>query len=373
MDARPTRRLWKRFALVGGATVVALGLGEVCVRLFLAPAPAVGPAQHRAQPDKPWLYGLDPAHPEVSSQGLRDREFAIPKPAEVTRVMLLGDSVVFGVDVAVEEALSRQLQERLRAALPARSIEVMNAGVHGWSPHNELAWFEAEGVRFQPDLVVVVFCLNDVADPHLHWQYAQGLSASIPAAALPDADYHRDHAAPRLAAQFDRHQRRQRQPLRTLRRSALFRLLSDAMEPSPSEPMRTVDGRSWRTRITGEDELSIDVLMDVASPQWRWLRGKYTALRDAVRSTGAELVVASVPLAYQLEPDYPFVPQDHLAAFCAELGVDYVSALPALRGTDPSEVFLGESSGREDIWHLTAAGLGKVADALTPCVTQHLK
>lgn len=354
-------REWRiRGALLLGALGLALGAAEALVR-GLEPA-ADAHSLHRTLPGEPYLYGLDPAHPEVSRQGLRDGVFAIPRPEGVRRVLLLGDSIVYGVGVERDETLSRQLERRLRAA--GENVEVINAGVHGWSPWNERHFYVAHGRDFGADTVVAVFCLNDVADPFLHWRYSRGVVPTIPAEAVPNLGYHVTHSVALLEAQRRTQQARQRFPLRVLRRSALFRRLSEALAPRPERPVRRVDGREWPLELTGEDSIAIDVLMDPTSPEWRWLRAQYRALRDAVAADGAELVIASVPLAYQLDPDYPYVPQTHLARMSAALGLRYLPALPALRGLPVGEIFRGHTADYDDIWHLTPAGLDRVAAVL---------
>src|SRR5437867_8110011 len=50
--------------------------------------------------DSPILYGLNPEHPEINSQGLRDDEVSIPKPRGRLRILVLGDSVAYGMAVS---------------------------------------------------------------------------------------------------------------------------------------------------------------------------------------------------------------------------------------------------------------------------------
>jgi len=348
----------QRGALIVAGALVALGFAEVAVRALKKPSPE-RQVLHRTMLDRPYLYGLAPEHPEISTRGLRDREFQVPKPAGVTRILLLGDSVVYGVGVERDETLSRLVERRLGEIAHGTQFEVLNAGVHGWSPWNQLRFYEAEAHSFDVDVVVAVFCMNDVVDPRLHWRYSRGLSPAIPEDAVPNP---RD--SPRveevLAEQERDRQRQRRFPLSWLRRSAVFREVSQLFNSRPEQTVR-LGGRTWRTQITGEDIISIEVLTNRQSPEWRWLARVYRELRDAVRSHGRELLIASVPLATQLEPDYPFVPQKLLAAFCKELGVAYVSTLPALLGHPVEDVFLGSRMGYDDIWHLTPKGLASVA------------
>jgi len=101
---------------------------------------------------------------EVNAKGLRGPEVAWEKPAGVFRVLYLGDSVTFGYGLErVEDTypylVGAELEQRL-----GRSVETVDSGVGGWSPWQESAYLRREGLRYQPDLIVVGFVLNDVTE-----------------------------------------------------------------------------------------------------------------------------------------------------------------------------------------------------------------
>jgi lysophospholipase L1-like esterase len=96
----------------------------------------------------------------ISSQGLRDREFDLEKPAGVTRVLLLGDSLVEGLEVPLEDTLGRQLERISRES--GRDVEVINGGHYGYGTDQELLFYRHRGRQFQPDVVVLFFMTNDV-------------------------------------------------------------------------------------------------------------------------------------------------------------------------------------------------------------------
>jgi lysophospholipase L1-like esterase len=100
----------------------------------------------------------------ISQQGLRDREFAIPKPASTFRLLALGDSVTFGFGVLGEQTFSKQLEQRLNALGESRTYEVLNGGVIGYNTIQERARLERIGLHFQPDAVVLMFLVNDMLD-----------------------------------------------------------------------------------------------------------------------------------------------------------------------------------------------------------------
>ena len=110
----------------------------------------------------------------INSAGLRSPEIAVPKPPGFKRVLVLGDSVAFGWGVPEEKIFSRRLESMLRKQL-ACPVEVVNAGVTGYSTVDEADYFTHEGLAVEPDVVLVYYIENDnVTNPH-----TQGAVASF--------------------------------------------------------------------------------------------------------------------------------------------------------------------------------------------------
>jgi lysophospholipase L1-like esterase len=169
-DVPPGRRRVLTFLLAAASTLVALGMGEVAVRLAgLAPAVARIELQDDRSPyqvsDSPILaYELkpdfvDPVRPgfRTNSGRLWGPERAIPKPPGVFRIALVGDSVVEGYGLERgEDTIGSRLQEILRGP-----FEVLSAGVCGYNTRAEVELVRRRVLRYQPDLVVIVFVSND--------------------------------------------------------------------------------------------------------------------------------------------------------------------------------------------------------------------
>lgn len=100
----------------------------------------------------------------TNSLGLRSAEVAEPKPADLFRILALGDSVTFGWGLRGEDAYPSQLASLLATLRPQQQFEVINAGVSGYGPWQEALWLEQVGQELQPDVVVVQAHLNDAAD-----------------------------------------------------------------------------------------------------------------------------------------------------------------------------------------------------------------
>ena len=98
-----------------------------------------------------------------NSKGLRDVEHHYKKRSDVYRILVLGDSYTEGVDVELTDTFSK----RLETLLNARGLfcEVINAGVGGYGTDQELIFLTREGWKYDPDLVIVAFTIdNDVHD-----------------------------------------------------------------------------------------------------------------------------------------------------------------------------------------------------------------
>jgi hypothetical protein len=100
----------------------------------------------------------------TNSFGMRDREHAVEKAADVYRILLLGDSFMEAFQVRFEESFPHQL-ERVLNDSSTRKVEVINASVSGWGTDDELTYLVRYGRSFRPDLILVAMTLhNDVSD-----------------------------------------------------------------------------------------------------------------------------------------------------------------------------------------------------------------
>ncbi len=339
-------RRWKvGFGALGTAVAavgLTLGVLEVGLRAYFAAGEEVetGPPLHVPCGECPELYRLNSEHPEINAQGLRDELVVAGKPEGLFRILVLGDSVTYGPIVNAEERFTELLESRLRRDL---RVEVINAGVSGYTTFNEQRSYPALAREFRPDLTLIAFVLNDVANPRLHWGYTRETLRRIPPEAIPNPAY-------------------DRQRNRFWRRSVLYRFLHLRFLRA-GLAQRGFDGDGWPIHLTGEDPLPIQVLLDEDSPEWSWLRGLFGKLQTAVERDGGRLAVLFLPLSYQLRPGYPYVPQELFANFCRRQGLSCLDLLPAMRGRKEDELFLGQRSGYQDIWHLSEEGHRVVAAA----------
>jgi lysophospholipase L1-like esterase len=96
----------------------------------------------------------------INSLGLRGPE---PPARPARRVLVLGDSTIFGHDVPSDATLPVLLQGRLGAA---GEIAVQNGGVPGYTCRQSLALLRTVRDRFPPDLVLVYNLHSDARRAH---------------------------------------------------------------------------------------------------------------------------------------------------------------------------------------------------------------
>jgi hypothetical protein len=98
--------------------------------------------------------------------GLRERPIDVPKPQGTVRVVLLGDSLIFGEGISAEERVGVFLERFLaeRAAAPAPRIEVLHVGIGSWNVLAECAFLRRQLSLIDPDLVFHLTTSNDLDD-----------------------------------------------------------------------------------------------------------------------------------------------------------------------------------------------------------------
>lgn len=97
---------------------------------------------------------------QTNRLGLREAEIG-PQPAPgVRRVLLLGDSVVFGHQLPADAVLARQLEDVVAREHGVR-IEAVNMGVPGYDTVSAVRLFESLGLGLGPHAVVLGVSLND--------------------------------------------------------------------------------------------------------------------------------------------------------------------------------------------------------------------
>ena len=97
---------------------------------------------------------------QINSYGFRDVEHAIQKPANVSRIALLGDSMVEAFQVPFEKTAAHRLEQILNSSdsrnANATPYEVLNFGVSNYGVGQYLLTWEQYASRFKPDYVFIL-------------------------------------------------------------------------------------------------------------------------------------------------------------------------------------------------------------------------
>jgi len=264
----------------------ALVLGEVTVRLT-----GLRPDDHTGY--APVLTNRKWGGP-TNSMGYRDVDHERRKPPGVHRVVALGDSFAWGAGVEFDDAWPRRLQRGLTAHR-REEWEVVSLALPGMNTVEQKELLLSDGFAWDPDVVVLGYCLNDSEDEN-----------------AAEARRARDWAE-RPA------ERRARREPSLLDRSALF------------------DTVATRVRATIENRRRVaNYLSQFEDDYPGWIAGRQALaeMAAAARAKGVPFVVAIFPLfGNPLDDSYPFTSiHEKVARAAREAGADVVDLLPAYRG-----------------------------------------
>ena len=92
----------------------------------------------------------------INSKGFRDKEFSYKKPSSAFRVIILGDSFVFGSGGVSEERIFTEILET-----NLKNVEVLNMGTPGYSLDQEFLLMKSEVFKYQPDIIILCLYVND--------------------------------------------------------------------------------------------------------------------------------------------------------------------------------------------------------------------
>jgi hypothetical protein len=243
---------------------------------------------------------------EFNSLGLRGPELDTTRRPEL---MLLGDSVVMGEEVAYEDTF-------------AARIGAVNAGFRGYSTMQERDLYRRDLARLNPKTLALVLCPNDIMTEAENRRNI--------------ATHHREHVWIEKSSLLD-HEGYLR----------LFRFL---------RYQRTQDARDQ----SSEDRFYLSqVTRDLSDEEWSAWRQAILDVRASAPDSNFVLVLApprsQVAAARAGRTAFPY--NERLRAFGAEHGIPVVDLLPDLAAADPAATFY-------DFVHFNAKGHEIAAAAL---------
>lgn len=126
---------------------------------------------YRADPEIEYLpqpnqavhqHGIDM---RTNRWGMRSAQSDNQKPADAFRVLVVGDSVVFGHINIHHAALATTLLSEATLK-EGRRLETLNVSASSWGPGNMLAWLDANGT-LGADSAILVLSSHDIEDDRL--------------------------------------------------------------------------------------------------------------------------------------------------------------------------------------------------------------
>ncbi len=347
MDPSPVRETAKpkgRFPianliLLAISLAAAFVLGELAARFRLAawpfePEPMELPYLTEKDANLRWRFSSEEGR---NSLGLRSREIE-PKGADVLRILFLGDSLVWTGETSSGRLYTEVIEENLnRAVTGGRRIEVINAGIPGYTTDQELEFLRVYGLELEPDLVLLGFVFNDVYPGFLHRPTRDNMLAIDPAARL----YRFDVGSP---------------PGSLLARSFLAHEIAYAVD-------------LIRQRAAGEPifpfERRADFYLAWKPYSWEHPRRTLEAFDRLLADSRVPWAMVIFPIGDQvdetylaLDRDYVRYPQRRLLEIVEALDVAHLDL------TDMIEAHGGRAL-YQDYLHLNAAGNDRVAAAVT--------
>lgn len=133
--------------------------GDRNTRIVLSPDPLL--RFHYRPGSTPHVY---PGHRSITitPDGLWDLPHQLPKPPDVLRVAVLGDSVPNDPMIDFPQRFPHRIEAMLADQAPAgKRVEVINVSCEGFNTQQQVRLLETVGLKYQPDLVIVAFVLND--------------------------------------------------------------------------------------------------------------------------------------------------------------------------------------------------------------------
>ena len=225
---------------------------------------------------------------EINSKKLRDKEYAYEKPAGVTRILMLGDSLTFGWGVEAQDTTSKILERELNANAPnGRRFEVINTGVGNYNTTMEVAYFFEDGRRYDPDIVILNYFINDAEEtPRRHSGFMSEYS----------------EAYVFLAGRY----------------------------------------QVLKRQLTGRNNY-LDYYSGLyadGAAGWEKAKAAITALSKYARENGIKLLIANHPELHRLD-DYPFENVTRmLQAHAASLDIPFLDLLASVKGEEPETLWV---------------------------------
>lgn len=316
-----------------------------------------------------------------NSVGFRDEDHSLEKKDNTFRVLVLGDSFVYGVGVKQEEVFSKVISQE------NSSLEIINAGVSGYSTDLEYLYLREEGILYRPDLVVTVFYLNDVWEndlktfedgkwqkPFFEWDGSQLTLTNVP---VPND-------LEKFISSTSNEEKKVLEDIHPflsffLAHSVLANVVVDRLQVfPPASDMLQKLGVLYPFTLSSFDSYFDPNRIEELRPQWERTGAIFGSMKSLLDSNNIPLEVLYIPVRQQLEPDFQQsslskgyeveLPQKTLAHLLSQYNVSF---------TDLSSTFMADRSQGSSLYfrqdsHLNASGHIVLAHAIEEIIKKYV-
>jgi hypothetical protein len=223
---------------------------------------------------------------KTDSHGFRSPEIPLQAPPGVARIAFAGDSITMGWGVAEKDTIPMQVLGGLKAQ--GRKVDGFNLGVGNYNTSQELASYKDIGAQMKPDIIVLVYFIND----------------GEPMPTYNDNDWFEQHSAAYVVMKY--------------RFDALMRSSGEVPD--------------WKQYYR-------DLYKDEARG-WKLTQESIAEFAKIAKDAGIQLVIVHVPELHELKP-YPFTEVTaKVKAVVEAQGVQFIDLLPTVENLEPSTLWV---------------------------------
>jgi hypothetical protein len=247
----------------------------------------------------------------INALGLRGEAVTAAKPAGTYRILGIGDSFTFGYGVKDDDTFLHRLQVHLNADLPGPTrYQVLNAGVGGYNTKHEVLYLEHRWLALDPDLVLIIFYINDAYNDRAILNNGQELGIF--------------NNKPGGLAQY----------------SYLWDLVQQRYNAyQASRAVAAYYNKSYFAKAETQLESP-----DTEEMDWTVCRGALERAAQITRERKIKLGLVMFPELYGLKGGYPFLEVHSLVReTCRRLNIPFLDLLDTFRGRAPAALWVHPS------------------------------
>ena len=286
---------------------------------------------------------------EINSDGLRDNEYSLVKPADTFRIAVLGDSFAEALQVTAKKTFWSVMERELNSCISfaGKNVEVINFGVSGYGTAQELLILRHQAQKYDPDLIVLAFLTgNDICNNSKALSPDKMRPFFVYRDGILELDLSFRNLPQYVSGQswVKRNMRSASTHLYFVQLLYELKLKWEANSQSVSRQSAQNEQRSDQDkRLVHEPGLNMQVYQEVPSPDWEnaWkiTEDLIIMMSDEVEKMGAGFLVVTLSNGIQVHPDPSvrrafmdgaginnlFYPDERIRKVCTDAGISVLT------------------------------------------------